>query len=53
MTTSRLVIDEDSSVSEMVTVRDKSCGVTIDTRITEAKVICEYGMRKIEGEGCV
>lgn len=48
LTTSRLVFDEDYSVGDMVTVRDKGWGVTMDTRITAAKVICEYGMRKVE-----
>ncbi|MFF2793317.1 hypothetical protein [Lysinibacillus xylanilyticus] len=32
----------------MVTVRDKGWGVTMDTRITAAKIIYEYGKRKIE-----
>lgn len=48
LTTSRLVFDEDYSVGDMVTVRDKGWGVTMDTRITAAKVICEYGKRKVE-----
>ncbi|MCM0627367.1 siphovirus ReqiPepy6 Gp37-like family protein [Lysinibacillus sp. OL1_EC] len=48
LTTSRLIYDEDYSVGDMVTVRDKGWGVTMDTRITAAKVICEYGMRKVE-----
>lgn len=48
LTTSRLIFDEDYSVGDMVTVRDKGWGVTMDTRITAAKVICEYGKRKVE-----
>lgn len=48
LTTSRLIYDEDYSVGDMVTVRDKGWGVTMDTRITAAKVICEYGKRKVE-----
>ncbi|MCS5500865.1 siphovirus ReqiPepy6 Gp37-like family protein [Lysinibacillus sp. A4] len=48
LTTSRLIYDEDYSVGDMVTVRDKGWCVTMDTRITAAKVICEYGKRKVE-----
>ncbi|MFJ6264436.1 siphovirus ReqiPepy6 Gp37-like family protein [Lysinibacillus xylanilyticus] len=48
LTTSRLVLDRDYSVGDMVTVRDKGWGVTMDTRITAAKIIYEYGKRKIE-----
>lgn len=48
LTTSRLVLDRDYSVGDMVTVRDKGWGVTMDTRITAVKIIYEYGKRKIE-----
>lgn len=46
LTTSRLV--ENFRVGDMVTVCEKGWGVTIDTRITAAKVICEYGKQKVE-----
>ncbi|MGE7129147.1 siphovirus ReqiPepy6 Gp37-like family protein [Lysinibacillus xylanilyticus] len=48
LTTSRLVLDRDYSIGDMVTVRDNGWGVTMDTRITAAKIIYEYGKRKIE-----
>ncbi|MFJ7919979.1 siphovirus ReqiPepy6 Gp37-like family protein [Lysinibacillus fusiformis] len=47
LTTSRLIFEKDYSVGDMVTVRDKGWGVTMDTRITAATVICEYGKRKV------
>lgn len=40
-------IRKDYSVGDMVTARDKGWGVTMDTRITAATVICEYGKRKV------
>lgn len=49
LTTSRLIFEKDYSVGDMVTVRDKGWGVTMDTRITAATVICEYGKRKVAG----
>jgi len=48
LTSSRLVLDRDYSIGDIVTVRDKGWGVTMDTRITAAKIICEYGKQKIE-----
>ena len=48
LTTSRLVLDRDYSIGDIVTVRDNGWGVTMDTRITAAKIIYEYGKRKIE-----
>ncbi|MFJ8516164.1 siphovirus ReqiPepy6 Gp37-like family protein [Lysinibacillus xylanilyticus] len=48
LTKSRLVFDRDYSVGDIVTVRDNGWGVTMDTRITAAKIIYEYGKRKIE-----
>ncbi|WP_244294839.1 siphovirus ReqiPepy6 Gp37-like family protein [Lysinibacillus fusiformis] len=47
LTTSRLIFEKDYSVGDRVTARDKGWGVTMDTRITAATVICEYGKRKV------
>jgi hypothetical protein len=49
LTTSRLIFEKDYSIGDMVTVREKGWGVTMDTRITAATVICEYGKRKVAG----
>ena len=48
LTTSRLIYGKDFNVGDVVTVRDKGWGVTMDTRITAVKEIYEYGKRKIE-----
>lgn len=48
LTTSRLIYGKDFSVGDVVTVRDKGWGVTMDTRITAVKEVYEYGKRKIE-----
>ncbi|MGE8037820.1 siphovirus ReqiPepy6 Gp37-like family protein [Lysinibacillus sp. NPDC093692] len=48
LTKSHLVFEEGYNIGDMVTVRDKGWGVTMDTRITAIKIIYEYGKRKIE-----
>lgn len=48
LTTLRLIYGKDFSVGDVVTVRDKGWGVTMDTRITAVKEIYEYGKRKID-----
>ncbi|NOG28512.1 siphovirus ReqiPepy6 Gp37-like family protein [Lysinibacillus fusiformis] len=48
LTTSRLIYGIDFSVGDVVTVRDKGWGVTMNTRITAVKEVYEYGKKKIE-----